>query len=200
LSGSPPHVPRPEFERDVKDALASVLDAVHEGLAGEGYRINTGFRLVDMYVGLLTQQPRGWPVGTDWRNVGGCFIELAGERLIAVAEWKNDPLQGNALAHVANVGGILREETGHAVYDWFQRGGFLGAFRLAYDAEAVAALADPQAAQLLQYQLQPGDAGAEEAFAQLFAIEYGGGPTPLLITHLRQWFPNTLHEIQELLK
>lgn len=94
----------------------------------------------------------------------------------------------------------LREEIGHAVYDWFQRGGFLDAFRLAYDAEAAAARTDPQAAQLLHYFLQPGDAGAEEAFAQLFALEYGGGPAPLLIPYLRQWFPTTLHEIQELLK
>jgi hypothetical protein len=200
LSGSPAHVPRPEFARDVNDALASIPDAVHDGLAGEGYRISTGFRLVDMFVGMINERPRGWPAGTTWRNVGGVFTEWTGERVIALAEWRHDEYQGHKLVPVENPAGVLREEVGHAVYDWFQRGGFLGPFRQAYDREAAVARADTQASQLLEYYLQQGDAGAEEAFANLFAVEHGGGPAPLLIPHLRQWFPNTLREIQELLK
>src|SRR5262249_36216950 len=112
-------------------------------------------------------------------------------------EWR---YQGAQLVSVEYPEGCLREEIGHAIFALLRDEGALGPFSTAYAAEATAARADPQASLVLWYQLQPGDAGADETFAVLFASEYGGGPDPLLIPRLHRWFPNALHELREVMK
>jgi len=99
-----------------------------------------------------------------------------------------------------NPAGCLREEIGHAVFALLEDEGALGPFRTAHAQEAVAASADAQASQVLWYQLLPGDAGVDEAFAGLFAAEFGDGPEPLLTPYLVTWFPNSLDELRQVIQ
>lgn len=103
------------------------------------------------------------------------------------------------MVSVENPAGCLREELGHAIFALLRDEGALSPFLVAYQSEASIANADPRASLLLSYQLQPGDDGADETFAVLFASEYGGGPAPLLIPHLHKWFPKSLDELRQVI-
>src|SRR5437868_2412997 len=88
------------------------------------------------------------------------------------------PGHARKLVAAENPGGCVRAEIGQAVFAVLRDEGALGPFSKGYAAEAAVASADPQASLVLWYQLQPGDDGADETFAVLFASEYGGGPDP----------------------
>ncbi len=126
--------------------------------------------VTDYRVDLRGVQPRGWPPGTTWDDVPGMHLADRGEVVVATTDGPNGsrgvPDHGNGHGSF----GIVAHELGHAL----DAKGVLGtdskspAFRAAWEADRPALVRNGET-----YLLQPGDAGPEEAFAEVGARYFG---------------------------
>jgi hypothetical protein len=189
----------PAFYAAVLAGIHSVPDDFHELLHRQGRRIQIGDRLIHMDPSLKGQQPRGWPAGSTWAELGGAY-QGAPDNRVLLAETIEETGQ---LLPTPFMDATCREELGHALDEALDQGAgpashTHAAFLSAYLAEA-AAITDPVLRSAFDYLLQPGIAGQEEAFASLFALVYGGAVgTPAFQQLLRQAFPRTLQVVRSI--
>ena len=185
------------FYAAVLSGIHSVPDDFHEFLHQQGRRIQIGDRLIHMDPSLKGQQPRGWPAGSTFAEVGGVYSG----NLVMVAETIEDRGQLKPTPYVES---HCREELGHALDEALDQGSGPAShsdvdFVTAYRAE-VRGIKDPTTRAVLDYLLQLGVAGQEETFANLFALLYGGAVGPKVVQQLlRQNFPRTLQAVQKIL-
>ncbi|BBL73664.1 phage minor head protein [Methylomagnum ishizawai] len=164
-----------DFLDTMRQAVAGLPKPVRTPLAAEGYEIVVAPELTRALPGLAGIRPRGYPEGYAWENSSGVTMG----KTIAVAEHYTEFGSGRRVAEPVPAG-VLRHEVGHA-FD-MARGlsrhpDVVAAY--AKDASALRAalpsIADPDAVDDLEYALQPGDAGIEEAVAEVLADLSGGG-------------------------
>lgn len=190
----------PAFYGDVLSGLHSVPDAFHDFLSQEGRKIVLGQQIILMMPNLKGQQPRGWPVGSTWEEVGGLYVGKPVNNVL-IAEKVTQP--DGSLMPTPYLEATCREELGHAVDASLDLGSGPAShsdpdFVQAYQREA-GAITDPTIRQNFAYLLQPGTAGQEEAFASLFALQYGGAVgSAAFQSLLRQLFPDTLGAVRKL--
>jgi hypothetical protein len=168
------------FYQSVAAALVSIPDDIHSFLHGEGVRLRLGNLLTQMNPALAGINPPGFPPGSSYDETNGCYDPAT--RLICISELRvaagataGTPAQVRSGTEVECA---VREELGHALDFALDTGGGRPsqadlAFLAAYQAD-VAQVSDPGDLAALDYLLQGGGRGAEETFAALFAIMYGG--------------------------
>lgn len=173
-------------------AMAQVLLGLKEiprtyrhQLENAGYKVLVVPTILDAMPQLAGQVPRGFAQGSTWHNANGTFDRI--RKLIIVAE-KID-IAGGASSQEALLDETVQHEFGHA-YDHFIGLKVLGksstnpypefsqgpAFSRAYDQDVAGFPGDLKGR--FAYFLQPGAAGKEELFAQMFPIFFGNTPRP----------------------
>lgn len=204
---------RDPVDRGVSDlAVAQVLSGLKDiprtyrhQLEAAGYKVLLVPRIEDALPQLAGSSPRGFGSGTSWHNANGTFDRA--RKLIVVAE-KID-IAGGASGQEALVDETVQHEFGHA-YDHF-----IGEKRLppsarnpypeisqgeqfsrAYELDLASFPAELR--DKFAYFLQPGGAGKEELFAQMFPIFFGNAPRPgSYEEYFKLAFPNVLRLIAE---
>jgi hypothetical protein len=124
--------------------------------------------MADAAPGLVSQRPRGWAAGLTWAQADGVYE--ADVRRVVVTTHRT-PVGGGAPVPSDRWRSVLYHETGHALDAALDGVSGTAAFRAAH-AEDARGLDDADRAGLA-YFLQPGRAGPEETFAELFAQLHG---------------------------
>jgi tetratricopeptide (TPR) repeat protein len=193
----------------VKQGLRSLPQLFVDQLRGAGYKVMIAPHLTDVLPKIAEDHPRGWAKLATWHNANGTVSYdhkwiVIGERFKNIFTGKEitDPQMDRTIAH----------EFGHA-YDFFL-GNSTGprtdidseqytqfshsqSFARAYQADAQR-IKDKGVKEKLEYFLQPGDAGSEELFAQLFPCFYCGTPEPNSPEELfSRFFPTVLATMKE---
>ena len=180
----------------VEGAIEQLPPNVQHFLETHKIKIVAARAIIDELPGLKNDHPRDWPNGKTWNNVEGTFRTDRNE--VVVSEFV---LGADQQWHPnSRVDGVARHETGHAIDH------ALGDFSIkdpnfiaAYNKEA--ANLPPDVKKQLNYILQPGYAGRQEAFGELFATLNGGASLDVTGSQtysniLRKYFPETLKVIQ----
>lgn len=175
---APPLAPTATFKQRVEDAYGKIPKNVRDQIERDGVTVVPTDKVTDVMPELKGKKPRGWPPGSSWEDVDGAY-DIDGKRAI-VAERQN---AGNKPQN-RNVGGLTRHEVGHAA-DATGKYSDTKAFKDAYGKDVPGI--PKGAAATLDYFLQSGDAGHEETWAEVFAVETGGASqnifTPLFNKH-----------------
>jgi tetratricopeptide (TPR) repeat protein len=170
----------------VRQAIRNIPYAYREALENAGYKLVIPPELIDVLPELDREHPRGWEERATWHNANGTFYRKF--KWIVVGE-KYADLKTGALVVDPTIERTARHEFGHA-YDFFlgeyasqekfsnsfEKFSSSAAFGSAYSAD-VAHLPE-RLKKPLHYFLQPDKVGAEELFAQMFPLLYGGAPMP----------------------
>lgn len=160
-------------ERIEKVYMRDIPEHVRQRMEREGYTVRVTPYLThpEGYPELVGKRPRGWSEGNTWNDAEGT---VRGERKqVLIAQ---NRVVKNTLVPSDRVDGVFRHEYGHAVNKVFGSRGELfsdGAeFQVAYERD-VSKLSGVQCSEI-QYLLQPGSAGRDECFADVFAALIGG--------------------------
>jgi len=184
-----------DFRSQYEQAAATIPQPIWKSLHAAGWRVRLAHVVSDAAPELRNVRPRGWPAGRSWDSVEAVHLPRARTLIIAEmlhtadGDWKMN----------ARVAGVLRHEVGHA-FDMLvgSEQQFLSAgndFRDAYAHDIEGMNRTTRAA--LQYFLQNGAAGRQEAFAEAFAIELGGGSDNRHSEEFRRAFPQVMRIGQE---
>lgn len=185
----------------VKRGLRTVPRAYQRELQEAGYKVLVCPTIVEAFPEMTREHPRGWSDDATWHNNNGVF--KANIKTSVVAE-KRLGLGGNSYIADDEIDKTAAHELGHAYdhflgtyakeqhfvdqYEWFSHG---NEFSQAYNFDA--AKIAPTYRKKLDYFLQPGTAGKEELFAQMFPLLYCGRPRPGSSDELfAQAFPHVL--------
>jgi HK97 family phage portal protein len=202
------------FRGEVASAADSIPKSVRDRVEGKyGARIVTNELLTNHFTDLKGVCPNGWPPGSTWDEAEGLFQHRS--KTIFCSEFT----QASGLRSKSyRVSGVIRHEYGHAFdtsgtmdVSFISGGSFSSrqAFKDAYSADlnALKSLAlegdavAKDAVKHLDYYLQQGYAGRDEAFAEGFAITNGGGGGSIEETrHFRRFFPTVLSTIEGIVK
>jgi hypothetical protein len=166
-----------EFRQAVERFPRPVLETLRKF----GVRFVYGDKLSSIDPTEAALQPRGWGTGT-WENADGAYAAASKE--IRVSRTYRKDTGEYAISY--RKFGVLRHETGHgfdAALGWASG---KDQFRKAYLQDIAAIPAESR--KDLAYFLQPGHAGREEAFAEVFAQLFGRGASNI---DLRNHFPQT---------
>lgn len=188
----------PQFIAEIKADAQALPTPWKNMLARAGYRITISKTLTDSVPAAKNQQVRGYKQTMTWNQVFGMFDRL-GHRVVMAekahsADSSNAPLV--TLDDHAIRAGIVRHEFGHAIDDRVGYGSHSALFKSAYD-KGLSRLTDPEK-KMLNYYLQPGSAGREEAFAEMFAALNGPACDPSSDEVLRRKFPEAMKLVREL--
>jgi len=170
-----------DFRKAIELALAEIPDPVRVAVMAAGYELRIAPRLTDVLPRLAGIRPRGYLAGETWDQAdGGLFGK---ERVIVIAETALESVSGTYIATgTVRAGQLLRHEYGHA-WDLISRLSNTQQFISAYESDAAVLrgwlsrtdVMPPDAIEQLGYMLQSGQAGRQEAFAEIFAYLHGGG-------------------------
>lgn len=152
-------------------------------LERNGYKVLLAPTLLDAMPELAGKTPRGYGDGADWHSSNGLFER--NKKLIIIGERSH---MGNKDI-VGPLDETVQHEFGHA-YDDYLGTKYSAAhpedastnfshtrkFAAQYDKDAAAVPAESRAK--FAYYLQPGDAGKEELFAQMWVLFFGHQPEP----------------------
>lgn len=155
-----------EIQRDLRKVPMNLLVA----LSNSGYRIVISESLVNAVPAARNQQVRGYQPHSTWDTVYGMFNRTTRRVVMAEKALQPDPTGRTSMVPLRDAqrrDGILRHEFGHAVDQYLGNFSHTPAFVAAYNKGA--ASISGYEARTLNYYLQPGDAGREETFAELFA-------------------------------
>ncbi len=185
---TPKLAPTTSFTDRVNDTYNHLPQNVRDALDKDNVKVVPTDRVTDVMPELKGEKPRGWPPGSSWDDVDGAY-DVGGKRII-VAERQTSPKSPGS----NNIEGLTRHETGHAV-DHLKSFSDSKEFKDAYDREA-ANIPKPDS-ETLKYFLQKGEAGREEAFAEMFAINNGGATNTTRETLINKYFPDTLKVVAD---
>lgn len=163
----------PEFREQVLDTIKAMPPAVHQLLHDKGWQIEVGSRFLEVAPHMANRHPPGRVRGTSYDTVGGMSYPHSNPPKIYLAENVLDDEDGRWHKNGKALGD-LRHEIGHAVDDALGRPSERGAFARAHRAD-VAALDDDDADDLSYYAGTTDNRGPREAFAETFAVTFGGG-------------------------
>ncbi|MBX9690293.1 MAG: tetratricopeptide repeat protein [Candidatus Obscuribacterales bacterium] len=166
--------------------LSEIPRTYRHQLEAAGYKVVLAPTVLDAMPQLAGEAPRGYAAGASWHNSNGTFDRA--RKLIVVGAKANQPASGGVLK-AGPLDETVQHEFGHA-YDLYIGRIRLGVdnqdqypeishskkFSEAYDADVQKL--DPALKPKLAYYLQPGDAGKEELFAQMFVLLFGHRPEP----------------------
>jgi hypothetical protein len=183
-----------EFKKQVADSLDRVPSHIHEAVNNAGVKVVAAELVTSHRPELKGMKPRGWSSGT-WDSAEGLYNK--GQKEVLVTEKFKRRSNGPA-ENSKRIPGVVLHEYGHAVDANFSPGTVLSSDQRFVDAyKQDVSQIDPSAKPALSYFLQRGDAGREEAFAEIFAQIHGYGST---MSRLLPQFPRTRLAMQELLK
>ncbi|MBY0548408.1 MAG: hypothetical protein K2W95_14015 [Candidatus Obscuribacterales bacterium] len=160
-------------ERIEKVYMRDIPEHVRRRMEREGYTVRVTPYLTHPqgYPELIGRQPRGYTKGSTWNEAEGTVRSERKQVLIS-----QNRVIDNTLVPSDRVDGVFRHEYGHAVNNVFGQRGELysdGAeFQVAYERDVVRLTAAQKSE--FQYLLQPGSAGRDECFADVFAALTGG--------------------------
>ena len=174
-----------EFAAKVKKDFDSLPDNVKRLLVHNGTKIVVAGKISDADPSLKGVTPRGWPKGTQWDDDDGMY--QAGPKAITIAETHHNETTGNFDKNTRDEGSV-KHETGHAVDAAMGNESHSDEFKKAYDADV--AKMTPAQREQLKYLLQPGDAGKEETFADVFGAMNGASGDPAQTAAVLAAFPS----------
>ena len=161
-----------QFQRSMDAAAETVPSAVWNRLAEAGWQVKLAEFVVDVDPTLAGVRPRGWPANSTWENADA--VHLPQRKLLVFAEKRRN--RRGTIELSRRMPGVLRHEIGHA---WDMAPGFgqmlssSSAFVQAYHRDV--RQLDSRQRGKFQYYLQAGAAGRQELFAEVFALQCGGG-------------------------
>lgn len=162
-----------QFADEVKKALTKVPRNVLVALANKGYKVVLSEKLTDAVPAAKNQQVRGYQEHATWDEVYGMFNRTT--RRVVMAELAVTKNGGRTvlgpLRDTQRREGILRHECGHAVDQMLGNLSHKPEFVAAYE-KGLKTISQYER-KTLDYYLQPGDAGREETFAEIFAALEG---------------------------
>lgn len=186
--------------------LSEIPRTYRHQLEAAGYKVMVAPTVLDVMPQLAGVAPRGYQAGADWHNANGAFDR--NKKMIVIGEFvKTEGQNGKVIE--GHLDETVQHEFGHA-YDMFLGMSKVGAspgdpfpeishskeFTDAYNVDVVKVPADLR--QKLNYFLNPGDAGKEELFAQMFVLFFGHRPAPGSPSEYFQVaFPRTLAVLHE---
>lgn len=173
-----------EVSAGLKSEIQAFLAGLPPGLLAllkkNGYRFGVGKDFESVIPGMGNEHPRGWPVGMKWKNTDGGYI--VDRRLIFATEFKVGP--DGRLMRSGRSAGVFRHEMGHAVDSALgtstSNASSSRQFRAAYNRDVRKMSSTGRTS--MDYYLQKGSAGREEAFAESFGAMKGGGGNGTAIT------------------
>lgn len=161
------------FESEVQQAVDSIPEPIWKLVDRAGWRVDAVEYVVDAAPSLRGTAPRGWPPGWLWENTDAVHMPAAKQLVIA----EKRRTRKGTIVDCHRVGGVLRHEVGHAFDIMSGRPASYESesslFHAAYRLDAGRMNAERRTK--LRYYLQRGPAGRQEAFAESFAVLYGGG-------------------------
>lgn len=204
-----------DFLQQAVEGLRSVPLRFREWLKAKGNRkVVLTERTMLAHPELKGMKPRGWYEGATWDHAGGHYSP--GGQYISISQ---DILEfGSTTKYTRETRtlGVMRHEMGHMIdaalgqpefgksFDSAIAGSDNRIFKDAYKRDLKAADLDAtwdSDKGILAYFLQDGKAGLSEAFAEGFAILYGGGGGGAAQKYLfTKRFPETLKAIERILK
>ncbi len=186
------------FRRQVRQASLTIPDRLWLHVEQSGWEVRMAEFVVDAAPSLRNRRPRGWPQSATWNHSDA--VHLPEAKLLVLAEKR---LTSNGQIVPSNrIPGVLRHEFGHA-FD-IAAGGTRGAYSTSSefiacyrrDVNALRVEDEP----LLGYYLQDERAGCQEAFAEAFAITFGGGSDVTRKQEFSRAFPRVLQHVKRLLQ
>lgn len=190
----------PEFQAEVRQAVASLPAGVREMLAAKGITIRAGRTITEILPELRGAEPRGYGKGWTWDTAEGLYHPQ--KKLIVVSEYAR-PEPSKPLERSTRIPGGIGHEAGHAIDDALKDQKGEGASNQAefFDAYSQDTENEDQWSaedrQLLEYFLQPFGAGRSEAWAEGFAIHADLPATEReTVAAFRRRFPRVLRTIQ----
>jgi hypothetical protein len=157
------------FDNQVSTTYNAMSPETRAIIAKRGATVMPVHHLTDALPELKNQAPRGWPVGSTWDSVDGCWSTSRNE--IVVAEERRSLGNGQWVPS-GRTDKVLRHEAGHAVDYTINMMSDLPDFKKAYDADLQAMPTGDKNA--LSYFLQSGPGGREETAAEGVADREGG--------------------------
>ncbi len=203
-----PGVVSPQIQRRIYQAASSLPPEVLRVLRGTEVVVSD--RVSNVLPHLRGVCPRGWSTGSTWDDATGMFYtDRFGRPSVIMAEKSGE----NGIGGSYRVEGVVRHEVGHAFdrnYGIRMYGNVLSKmknvcvqafsdspdFVRAYNNDLMSISRLPHRQQNnLAYFLQPGSAGRQESFAEIFAIINGGGAAPDLHSQMVESFPATIQTV-----
>jgi hypothetical protein len=183
-----PAPPEPaSFHQDVQNTINKYPPEVMNLLSQHHVKFAGVRKVTDEAPELAGQHPRGWPKGATWDDCDGVY-DVSRNTIVVAYEHLND-WTGKWSQNIS-VDGVLRHETGHAFNYADNYLSNTPAFQTAHAADQAAM--PPDAQKRLQYFLQAGGAGRDEACADTFAHLQGGASFPGYDKDIATYFPQVI--------
>lgn len=184
--------PSAEAVRVARETIESLPPKVKESFSRFGTEIAVGETMRDIMGDAALKTPRGYPEGWTWENTDGRYNVAA--KQVAVAEKIKYP-NASDFSATKRFMGTLNHEAGHGFDFAIGSASLSEEFRKAHDLDSGEITGDVR--RNLGYFLQQGDAGYQEAFAELFAQEFGYGTIGI---EFAKHFPKSLAVLRGLIR
>ncbi len=185
----------PAFQSRAKAAVGTIPAGVWKTLRSGGWQVRIAEFVVDAAPSLRGVQPRGWPTGSTWDNTDA--VHLPARRMLVFAEKRRT--RDGRIVPSSRVESVFRHEVGHAfdratgAAGLYQSAG--AGFMFAYHRDVTRMPEKNRTA--LNYYLQRGAAGRQEAFAEAFAILLGGGSDAANRSRFESGFPTVMRYVRK---
>jgi hypothetical protein len=182
------------FEQ-VKEIIGRLPPNIQQFMRNHHVRVVATNKVIDERPDAQGVRPRGW-TRYSWESADASYDKstnrvLAGDKYLVVKTWQ----------HSYRVDSVVRHETGHSIDH--NMGDFSHnnpGFIAAYNKEAKTIPDSDES--VLNYVLQDGDSGREEAFAEMFADINGrsvaGGPAVQFL--IEKYFPDTITVVRNAMR
>lgn len=158
------------FLNEINTAIQKLPPNAVKLLQSKGYKITVSRTITDAVPAAKNQQVRGYEAHATWNSVYGMFNRTTRRVIMAENAEQKDGygrMSYSKLHDQKRRAGILRHEFGHAIDHYLRNFSHSPEFVAAYN-KGLKTISVPEQA-VLSYYLQPGHAGMEEAFAEIFA-------------------------------
>lgn len=186
--------------------LSEIPRTYRHQLEADGFKVVVTPDLLDAMPELAGQTPRGYRDGATWHSTNG-ITDRAGKRIVIAEQCSTPGPDGKPIKPPLDR--TVQHEFGHA-YDYYAGLKRFGATaenpfpaishgKQFSDAYAKDSAKVPESLRSkLAYYLQPGDAGKEELFAQMFVLFFGPRPEPGSPRESFQTaFPDVIRELHD---
>lgn len=163
----------------VREQIAQMPEGVKKLLANDRTHIVATGRVLDAMPDYAGQQPRGHEEGRTWNDLDGA--QNGESKRIIVAE-------RDRLGFSQRTDGVLKHETGHAVDRALGNDADSPEFQAAYNKDVAAMTTEQRARE--RYQLQEGNAGRSEAYAEVYGAVNGSTANPKDTAQTLASYPN----------